>query len=467
MKKNLIIIMPDQLRADYLGCYGNQAVRTPHIDALADGGVLFENLYCAAPLCGPSRISFATSTYVGEHGHRNYSSEISPDVPNIVASLKNSGYRTGMFGKNHLFTSSRLHELWDNLDEICLGNYDGHPDYKHSFSAFTMAEEHPFNISKRLTNGLIDFIKSSEQPFLGWVNYQDPHPAFTCPAPYDTMFDPDSIELPQSFYDKRAEGRPIRNRVWEAHSEMHLCSEADMRKAIAHYMGQIAYIDDCVGEIMLVLHENGFAENTIVLFLSDHGELLGDYHITHKNPTFYDCLTKIPTIMHIPLLDYRGGRFAGLSEQVDLAPTLLELLDVPIPPTMVGKNMADGILKRNYIGRESVLVEAGVGAPTQKEMIPGYTLLAPHAPTSFGPGAMLRVGKFKLSIYADDLCELYDIEKDPKETENLYNRAEYAQVRSQMTETLVKRLLSVKVRDVGLKWDYPPYNRDVRFGPLE
>ena len=343
MKKNLIIITPDQLRADYLGCYGNMSVRTPHIDALAQEGVLFENCYCASPLCAPSRISFATSTYVSEHGHRQYWSEISPDVPNLVSSLKAVGYRTGMFGKNHLFTYDRLGELWDELDEICLGNYDGHPDYKHSFSSFTMDPDHPFNISARLTDELIDFVESSKHPFFVWINYQDPHPAFTCPPPYDRMFDPDEVKLPQSFDGAGAEKRPVRNRVWEKHSEMDICSEADMRKAIAHYMGQIAYLDDCVGKILRALEENGLAENTVVLFFSDHGELLGDYHITHKNPTFYDCLTKIPVIMRIPELDYSGEKFTGLTEQVDLAPTLLDLLDVPIPPTMVGKSMVEGL----------------------------------------------------------------------------------------------------------------------------
>ena len=131
-KYNLIIITPDQMRADYLGCYGHSTIGTKHIDALAQNGVRFKNMYCAAPLCGPSRCSFATSTYFSEHNHRNYWSTISPSVPNIVTSLKQAGYRTGMFGKNHLFTYSELPKLWDSLDEVCLGNYDGHPKYEHS-----------------------------------------------------------------------------------------------------------------------------------------------------------------------------------------------------------------------------------------------------------------------------------------------------------------------------------------------
>lgn len=466
MQPNLILITPDQLRADYLGCYGNARVRTPNIDALATDGVQFDKCYCASPLCAPSRISFATSTYVGEHNHRQYWGEISPDVPNIVTSLKRAGYRTGMFGKNHLFEYARLPELWDELNEVCLGNYDGHPDYCHSFSSFTLADDHPFNITGKLTGQLADFIDRSDAPFFGWVNYQDPHPAFCCPEPYASMFDPSSVMLPATFDRRGEDGRPVRNRVWSAHSEMDKCTEDDMRRAIAHYMGQVAYVDDCVGRIVAALRRKGTLDNTVVLFFSDHGELLGDYRMTHKNPTFYDCLTRIPAILKAPGLG-RGQRFRGLVEEVDLAPTLLSLLGTAIPPTMVGRNLAEALRTGDDAGRDSVLVEAGGGAPTVTQPVAGMTLLAPFAPTSFGPGAMVRRGDWKLSVYADDVGELYNVADDPHEMNNLYDNPAHAAIRTEMTELLLKRVLGVKVRDVGLEWQYPPYPTDVRFYPLE
>ena len=193
---NLVIITPDQMRRDYLSCYGHESIQTKHIDALSEQGVTLDNCYCAAPLCAPSRISFATSTYFSEHNHRNYWSSISSEVPNLVSELKDQGYRTGMYGKNHLFLYSELEKLWDGLDEICLGNYDGHEKYEHSFSSFTLDEDHPYNITGRLTDEAIGFMRENkDQPFFTWINYQDPHPAFTCPPPYDTMFDPDQVEV--------------------------------------------------------------------------------------------------------------------------------------------------------------------------------------------------------------------------------------------------------------------------------
>lgn len=469
MKKtyNLIILVPDQMRADYLGCYGKKEIRTPNIDALANEGVRFENAYCAAPLCGPSRCSFATSTYVSEHNHWNYWSTISPDVPNIVTSVKKQGYKTGMFGKNHLFTYSRLDEVWDDLNEICLGNYDGHPKYTHSFSSFTLEKDHPYNITEQLTTEGIDFIeRNQESPFLLWINYQDPHPAYCCPAPYDSMYDPETISLTESQTAFDRNQQPVRNETFRIHSEMDQCTEDDLKRAVAHYMGQITYVDDNIGRIVKRVNELGIRDRTIILFFSDHGEFLGDYGMVHKNPTFYDCLSRIPVILSYVGKSWQGVSYPGLVEQVDLAPTLLELLNIPIPPTMVGKSLVEGLEKGDYSGKESILCEAGGGGPTCKEPIVGYRQTAPHEPTSLGPGAMIRYKHFKLSIYADDSGELYDLNKDPFELKNLYNKEGYEKLQAEMTTRLVKRILSVKVRDTN-GWDYPEYPHDVRFEPLE
>lgn len=466
---NLIIITPDQLRADYLGCYGHPSIGTRHIDELAADGVRFENMYCAAPLCGPSRCSFATSTYFSEHNHRNYWSTISPEVPNLVTSLKKAGYHTGMFGKNHLFTYSQLPKVWDSLDEICLGNYDGHPEYKKAYSAFTLEEEHPFNITSRLTTEAIQFMEETkDKPYFLWLNYQDPHPAFCCPKPYDTLFDPKDISLSPRAKEYKKEKQPIRNEVFRIHSQMDECSEEELKKAIAHYMGQIRYVDDSVGRIMEYLKNTDTQRKTVVLFFSDHGELLGDYGMTHKNPTFYDCLTRIPAILVHPEGKWKKFVFSGLTEEVDLTPTLLELLGVEIPPTMVGTSWVSALDRGDDRGKETILCEAGGGCPTWKQPIENFTITAPHAPTSFGVGAMIRKGTYKLSIYGDDRCELYDLEKDPLELENLYEEPAFYKVREELTLLLLKRVISVKVRDIGkLDWDYQDYPYDVRFEPLE
>ncbi len=466
-RKNLLLVVCDQLRADYLGCYGHPSIGTKHIDALAKEGVRFESCYCAAPLCGPSRISLVTSTYVGEHGHRNYGSTISPDVPNLVTSIKRAGYRTGMFGKNHMFTYSRLGEVWDELDEICLGNYDDHPSYEHSFSAFPLEQDHPYNITGRLTDEAIDFMHRADRPFFAMVNYQDPHPAYTCPRPYATLFDPDSVELPDTYYDR--ERQPVRNEVWRVHSEMSLCTERDMKKAIATYMGQIRYVDDCVGRLYQFLATESLLDDTLVVFMSDHGELLGSFGMTHKIPVFYEPLVRIPVIMRFPGGLGAGSSCPGLVEEVDLAPTILAALEIDVPRSMVGQSVYRDILDGSVPGRTSVLVEAGGGGPTCSVPVEGLRLKAPFLPTSLGPGAMVRTGDWKLCQYSDDLCQMFNLAEDPGERNNLYDDERYAGIRWKLTLLLLNRLLTVKNRDMGYeRWpkSVEP-GRDLRFEPLE
>ncbi len=466
-RKNLLMVVCDQLRADYLGCYGHLAIGTKNIDRLAGEGIRFDSCYCAAPLCGPSRISLVTSTYVGEHGHRNYGSTISPDVPNLVTSIKDAGYRTGMFGKNHMFTYSRLNEVWDELDEICLGNCDDHPAYEHSFSSFTMEDDHPYNITGRLTDEAIGFMDRSERPFFAMVNYQDPHPAYTCPEPYASMFDPASIELPASYHDRL--DQPVRNDVWRVHSEMALCTERDMKHAIATYMGQIRYVDDCVGRLYQFLETKKLLDDTIIVFMSDHGELLGSFGMTHKIPVFYEPLVRIPVIMRFPDLGESLPVYTGLSEEVDLAPTILMALDIDIPASMVGKSLYQDIVQGRSPGKASVLVEAGGGGATCAVPVDGLRLKAPFLPTSLGPGAMVRKGDWKLCQYSDDLCELFNLAEDPQERHNLYNDTRYADKRWELTLLLLNRLLTVKNRDMGYeRWPKSVVpGRDLRFEPLE
>lgn len=468
---NLLIITPDQLRADFLSCYGHPNIGTRHIDRLSEQGVRFDRNYCQSPLCAPSRISFATSTYVSEHGCRNYWSTIDPAIPNLVTSLKQANYRSGMFGKNHLFTYEKLDQVWDELDEICLGNYDAHPKYKKAYSAFELETNSEYNITERLTDETIDFMNRSvasdtDQPFFAWVNYQDPHPAFTCPQPYKDLFDPQSVELPKSFTNYDAEKQPIRNETWRRHSQMESCSEGNMREAIATYMGQIRLVDDNVGRMLDSLEESGEIDNTLILFFSDHGELIGDHGMTHKIPAFYDSLARIPVIIRHPDGRWAGSTFEGLTEEIDLAPTLLESLGVHIPMTMVGKSWKSDLDQDYHAGKETILCEAGGGAPTWKDPIEGLTLNAPHLPTSLGPGAMLRKGDWKISIYHDDRGELYNVKTDPDEIDNLYESDDHMSKREELTLLLTKRLLGVKVRDVGMRWPTTEGNVDVRFESL-
>jgi len=460
---NVLILCPDQLRADYLSCYGHPTIGTANIDRLASEGVRLDRAYCAAPLCGPSRISFVTSTRMSEHGHRNYGSTIDYGVPNLVRSLKESGYRTAMFGKNHCFNAERMPQIWDELHEVCAGNYDDHPRYKRSFDAFPMEPDYPFNLTGLLADEAIGFLQKADGPFLLCVNWQDPHPAFTCPEPYFSMFGPDTIELPPMYREGGGTGKPRRLTNWQVNSQASEATDDEIRRAIAAYMGQVRYVDDSVGRILDALAQSGHDKDTLVVFVSDHGELLGNQGAFHKIGVFYECLTRIPVIVRHPDRLYRGA-FEGLVEEVDLAPTILEACGIDRQPTFVGESLHQRLVDGRQDGRETVLVEAGMQAPTWPGPF-GENQKAPFMPNNFGPGAMVSDGRYKLSVYSDDTCELYDLETDPQELHNRFEDMSLRDVRERLTLELCRRLLGVGVRDVGLRWPGP--SGDPREMPLE
>ncbi|MBL8991701.1 MAG: sulfatase-like hydrolase/transferase, partial [Spirochaetia bacterium] len=373
-------------------------------------------------------------------------------------------YRTGMFGKNHLFRDYQLPEIWDTLDERLVANGEGVEGRDKAFSAVTLDPAHPFNITERLTSGAMEFMaQKSDKPFLCWINYQDPHPLFMAPEPYANLFPPNEVTLPKSYFADEST-LPYRCRVWRDHSEMETCSEEDAKKAIAMYMGQIRYVDDMVGRLHRALEEGGILENTVVVFMSDHGELLGDFKMFHKLPVFYDSLTRIPLIVRTPDRLWKTQKVRSLVEEVDLAPTFLELLGQPVPHSMVGRSFHTSLVKGADEGKESVLCQAGFGAPTWKKSDPNLKLKAPFPPTAYGPGAMIRKGAFKLSYYADDLCQLFNLEEDPLEMKNLFENERFRGIRLELQEELLKRLLSVKTRDIG-RLDWVETSRDYMIDP--
>jgi len=464
---NLLILCPDQLRADYLGCYGHPRIGTARLDALAAEGALLERAYCAAPLCGPSRISFVTSTRLSEHNHRNYGSTVDFGVPNLVRSLKEAGYRTGMFGKNHCFEQDQLPEIWDELDEVCQGNYDAHPLYRRSFDAFPMDPDSAFASDARITREAAGFIGRQEagRPWLCWVNWQSPHPAFTCPEPFFSLFDPGQIALPEG-YRTPARGEPRRVRNWRISSRAQEASRHEVRRAIAAYMGQVRWVDHLAGQILDALAASGQEGSTLTVFFADHGELLGDHGCFHKIPVFYDCLTRIPVILRHPEGLYRG-RFRGLVEEVDLAPTLLEACRAPVPAAFTGESLHERLVSRRLDaadGRPTALVEAGIKAPTWPEPWP-EPQKAPFPPHSFGPGAMITDGRYKLSVYYDDTPELYDLEADPRELENRFEDPALERVRERLTLEMCRRMLGAGVRArLTPVWPEGPDPRDT---PME
>lgn len=466
-RHNLVILSVGPLRFDFLSCYGHPFTNTRNIDELARDGVQLGTCYCAAPQSGPSLISFLTSTYVGEHGHRHRDSTVRFEVPNLIHSLRDDGYHLGFFGNGAGLDSSRSGGIWDERSPVPSKQRGDPPEYQHPFSSFELESGGERDEIGTRTNELVEFLRTAGtgvRPFLGWVSYGVSGHVCACPAPYSTLFSPSQVAMPRTYHVGPDAGRPRRCHNWQVHSEMSLATEEDVRRAIAMYCGRVRYIDDQVGRIVSALRESGLLEKTMVVLLAEHGDLLGDYGLFRELPVFYECLTRIPVILRHPTGLWKPGRSDGLVEAVDLAPTLLEALSIPVPPSMVGRSLHMDLLRGEGLGREEIFVEAGGGAPTPIEPLQ-VRQKEPLEPNTFGPGAMVRWGNWKLSMYADDVNELYNLADDPLEMTNLYSDPACTEIRMAMMDRLVRRMLSVKTRNVGLAW--PRKERDPRFEPLE
>lgn len=440
MKYNIVMINPDQLRWDFITPNGHPFINTRNLNRLAALGTNFRNAFTAAPMCAPARTSFVTGQYPCEHRVRNYHGTMHPDYPNALSQLGEAGYVRALYGKDHIVRENGIGILYDEGEDICLGNMDEHPEYEYSWSSGVLDSKYPGNLTSRLTDDGLRFLdrqKDSGKPFFLTLNYQDPHPYFTCPEPYYSMFDSEEMELPRSFYKTNYGSKPAKLQMWRSHSLSDKADEAAIKRAMATYCGQIRYVDDQVGRVLDYLERNNLLETTIVVFWSDHGELIGDYGVTHKLPVFYDSLVRVPLIVHDPSETIPPDAGDQLVELMDIFASVLDICGVEQP---LGSR-AVPFPRPEGIEREDVFCDGGLYLRPIEKADARLKLKAPHEPTQFGPGAMIRTKEWKLCAYAQDSWELYDLVHDPTEEYNLIDDPQHAAVRADMQSRLISRMM--------------------------
>jgi arylsulfatase A-like enzyme len=464
---NILWICTDQQRFDSLGCNGNPHVRSPQIDRLAAEGVLFENAFCQSPVCSPSRGSFLTGRYPRTTRLRQNGQDIPRDEKLITRLLADAGYVCGLSGKLHLSacrpTENPLGERRID-DGYQVFHWSHHPaannaEHDHLANAYslwlagkgTAWKTAPSEISQYVRIGMpeslhhttwcadraIDFVRSApryDRPWLFSVNIFDPHHPFDPPAEYLARYLDrlDDIPLPDYGENELAD-RPIWQRIDHdgayagqsmAFSKM---APRDHRAVRAAYWAMCDLIDAQVGRMLAALDESGQRDNTLVIFMSDHGEMLGDHGIYLKGPYFYDQLIHAPLILRWPGKLAAGKRVESLVELVDLAPTLLDAAGLQRHAGMQGRSLLP-LLR---------------GDPTAIERDDIYCEFY-NANFSYKPPAhttMLRTRRFKLCVAHDQSSgELYDLVADPGEHCNLWSDPAMLQTRSQLLQKICDRL---------------------------
>lgn len=465
-RPNILWICTDQQRFDTLGCYQNPWVKTSNIDRLAESGVLFTNAYSQSPVCTPSRASFLTGRYPRTTRCRQNGQSI-PDTEVLLPRLlADAGYRTGLSGKLHLSAchpqTGCNHErrIDDGYHEFHWSHHPGADwpanEYIHWLQDKGVSYQTTrFAGSRFVRQGMpaelhhttwcvqkaINFIESCAQakeqrPWMFSINIFDPHHPFDPPAEYLQRYAERLDEIPLPAYRAgELETKP----VWQSidHRKAYggvggfpfeEMTDADHRWVRAAYWAMCDLIDDQVGRLMSTLEQLGQLENTVVIFMSDHGEMLGDHGIYLKGPYFYDCAVRVPLIFSWPGRVAGGRRSDALVELVDIAPTLLDAAGLPAFAGMQGRSLWPMLTGQAALDhhRDDVYSEF-YGA--------NFTY-SPAAHTT-----MIRTERYKLTVaHGQRSGELYDLTVDSGEYTNLWNDAAYQGVKCDLLVRLADRM---------------------------
>ncbi|MCI8624522.1 MAG: sulfatase-like hydrolase/transferase [Provencibacterium sp.] len=470
-RPNILWICTDQQRSDTLGCYGNEFVHTPRLDGLAQKGVLFTRAYSQSPVCTPSRASFLTGRYPRATRCRQNGQSIPPDEKLVSKLFAEAGYNCGLAGKLHISAchASVCRTTERRIDDgYSVFHWSHHPQDFGGKNGWANNEYHiwlreqgtayrtePYEGSQQVQAGMpepyhqtrwcadraIDFIRANaahRQPWFFSLNFYDPHHPFDPPREYLDRYravlediplpnyQPGELENKNIFQQRELQNGAYNNNRRFRFEEM---TGRDHRLVRAAYWAMVDLIDCQVGRILEALEACGEAENTLVIFTSDHGEMLGDHGIYLKGPHFYDCCVRVPLILALPGSVQQGVRSRALVELTDLAPTLLEAAGLPVWPGMQGRSFWPLLTGKAPLDchREDVLAEYLNAMPNHRN---------PSAYLS-----MLRDERYKLiRQHGGPGGELYDLENDPNETHNLWDDPAYAQVRIDLTDRLCDRI---------------------------
>jgi len=461
-RPNILWFCTDQQRFDTIHALGNGHIRTPHLDRLIEDGVAFTQAYCQAPICTPSRASFLTGRYPSSiHVNRNGNAYFPSNVQLITRQLADAGYDCGLVGKLHLSAAEgRVEQRPDDGYRVFQWSHHPKPEAcwpteQHHYQAWLRARgvdwadayggETPDGSDARteFAAGIAasshqttwcakeaeDFIREARDgPWLMSVNPFDPHPPFDPPPEYLARMDVSAMPLPL-FRREEMESQLLFQGI--DHQTMRPVSpdDYDARLMVAAYCAQIELIDDALGRILAALDETGQREQTMVIFTSDHGEMLGDHGLLLKGCRFYEGAVHVPLIMSWPGHWSSGLRSEALVELTDLVPSIQQALGLPTAPEVQGQSLLP-------------ILEGRVDPQHHRDFVRCEYHDALALPNR-SRANMLFDGHHKLVVYHGcGVGELYDLEHDPDEFVNLWDDPRCQSLRWQLTKRLLDALMS-------------------------
>jgi arylsulfatase A-like enzyme len=469
-KPNLLFILPDQQRADTLACYGNNQIRMPNVNRLAEQSVIFDEAYVTQPVCTPSRSSLLTGLFPHANGMGGNNAFLSDKFPCMPEMLPQGEYKTGYHGKWHLgdeVFAQHGFEDWVSAEDYYFKHFSAGRDkaarssYHHWLVAQGLKPSNGSYFGRQETRRLPEeqnrpaflaqeasrFIRANqENPFVLYVSFLEPHSPFM--GPFDGMYDPAGLPLPANFNDLPGDDCHLKNRYLQRawthlgfpmgaaeiaeeklnETQFHLTKEAQWRRMMAHYWGLCTLVDKYVGNILKTLEETGQMENTIIVYTSDHGDMMGSHHMVAKSVQYQEA-ARVPLLVRLPGGRNAGKRVSGPFGQIDLLPTLLDLMGEKVPAGLHGmsrkavlegsgnERLTDDVViewnanddEEKSESKKAVPAEiAQLGTPEQIKQAMGDSIRT-----------LLTSDGWKFNCAATGAHELFHLTTDPGETKNL------------------------------------------------
>jgi arylsulfatase len=504
-RPNFLLICVDQMRADHMGCDGNPVIRTPHLDSLASEGVLRRRAYVNNPLCMPSRATLFTGLTPRGHRVRTNGISLDPTIPTVPGALAEAAYQTASIGKIHLTSYGARHDfapdglppeefpeqhrLWKagRITRVPTPYFGfqqveitiGHGQWVHGDYALWLQREHPrewmrlqstppelsplgaeecgtYPLEEQLhhtawvADRTIAHLRQQRrgEPFLLVCSFPDPHHPYCPPRPWDRMYAPADVVPPVQRLGELDSLPPHMREIHErglatsGRSGPTKMSDGHRREIIAHTYGMVSLIDHHIGRVLAALAELGLVEDTVVAFVSDHGDLMGDHGLHNKGPFHFEGLLRVPMIWRWS--QRFPPRATGvLASMLDLAPTMLDLAGVPIPtgpvsdeasqepPAWPGRSLAPLLRGECETVQDSVVVE-------NDEDYLGLRLRT------------LITATHKITTYtghdgAKQYGELFDLTGDPQELHNRWNDPAAVALKRDLTAELHHRLTQTDI----------------------
>lgn len=462
--KQVVFIMTDSQRKDMVGCYGNTAMKTPALDKLAADGIKFEKGYCVQPVCQPARASLFTGQYPHSTGGWTNSMGIGQDTQSIGQRLCQYGVHTAYIGKWHLdggdyFGMGRCPDGWDSkywydmrcyLEELT-------PEERllsrDSNTIYNPGIKEDFTFGHRCSNKAIDFLKNhNKEEFFLVVSYDEPHDPGLTPKHFCDLYENYQIPITPAHLDT-LEHKPQHHKVWAGlRKDESKRSDQAIQKATdaqslrgKDYFGCNSFVDYEIGRVLDAVET--FAPDALIIYTSDHGNFFAEHGLYAKGPAMYNEITNIPLI--IKCNQFAKGSRVDYSpvSHIDLAPTIFDFMGLPIPKMFMGHSLKNQIIN-NVPANKHIFMEFG-----------RYEV--DH--DGFGGLQLVRSvfdGTHKLVLNLLTTDELYDLEKDPYEVENLIENPEYTEIRNTLHDKLLEEMNRSRDPFRGYYWENRIWRED-------